>query len=50
MPAISIDPTRLSDQIPVRAPYVSSELSYNAANVSKQGNINNFTSKVFWDF
>lgn len=49
MPAISIDPTRLSDQIPVRAPYVSSELSYNATNVSKQGNINNFTSKVFWD-
>lgn len=48
-PAISIDPTRLSDQVPVRFPYVTSELNYNAANVRAQGTIDNFTSKVFWD-
>ena len=35
--------------IPVRLFYPQSEYSYNAANVSAEGTIDVFTSKVFWD-
>jgi len=49
MPAISIDPTKLTNEIPVRFPYVTSELNYNAGNVKAQGTISPYTSKVFWD-
>lgn len=48
-PAISIDPGRISNTIPIRWLYPIDEYSYNAANVEAQGTINQFTSRVFWD-
>lgn len=48
-PAISIDPGRIANTIPIRFLYTLDEYSYNAANVTAQGTINHFTSKVFWD-
>jgi hypothetical protein len=35
--------------IPVRLFYPQSEYSFNETNVQGQGNINVFTSKIFWD-
>lgn len=36
-------------EIPVRLFYPQSEYSYNEANVSAQGTVDVFTSKIFWD-
>ena len=41
--------TGAAAEIPVRLFYPQSEYSYNEANVSAEGNIDVFTSKVFWD-
>lgn len=49
MPAISIDPGRIANTIPTRFLYTLDEYSYNAANVTAEGTISQFTSKVFWD-
>jgi len=38
-----------SGTIPVRLLYAQSEYTTNADNVNAQGNINQFTSKIFWD-
>lgn len=48
-PPISINPANISTKIPVRLFYPQSEFSYNAANVAAQGNIDRYTSRVFWD-
>ena len=48
-PPISINPANTSTKIPVRLFYPQSEFSYNAANVASQGNIDRFTSRIFWD-
>ena len=45
---ISLDPSTSVKQIPVRLFYPQSEYNYNGANVQAQGNINQFTSKIFW--
>jgi hypothetical protein len=47
-PPLSILPGAAAS-IPVRLFYPQSEYSFNAANVAGQGNIDVFTSKVFWD-
>lgn len=49
MPAISVDPGRLTSSVPLRFPYPTSEISYNGQAVAAQGAINPFTSTVFWD-
>ncbi len=46
---LSLYPGRGGNNIPVRLLYPQAEFTYNAANVSAQGNINAQTSKVFWD-
>ena len=46
---LSTDPGRGNNPIPVRLPYPETEYQLNAANVNAQGNINIFTSKIFWD-
>ena len=46
---ISVNPARISNTIPIRLLYSSTEYSYNQANVSAQGSINQFTSPIFWD-
>jgi hypothetical protein len=46
---ISKNPSRISNTIPVRLLYPQSEYTANSANVRAQGdNINQFTSKIFW--
>jgi hypothetical protein len=46
---ISLYAGKISNTIPVRLLYPSSEYTSNAANVSAQGTINPFTSKLFWE-
>lgn len=46
---ISVNTARISNTIPIRLLYSSTEYSYNQANVSAQGTINQFTSPIFWD-
>lgn len=48
-PPISVAPQNTSTQIPVRLLYPQTEYNYNATNVSAQGVINQFTSRIFWD-
>ena len=50
LPAVPIsqDPSTSVKQIPVRLFYPQSEYNYNSVNVQAQGNINQFTSKIFW--
>ncbi|AXY73534.1 SusD/RagB family nutrient-binding outer membrane lipoprotein [Paraflavitalea soli] len=48
-PSISIDAGRLTDHVPTRYLYATSEFSYNAANVQKEGTIDPYTATVFWD-
>lgn len=48
-PPISVWPANTSDEIPVRLLYPQAEYNYNAANVAAEGNINQFTSRIFWD-
>jgi len=46
---VSVNPSRISNTIPVRLLYPQSEYTANGANVRAQGdNINQFTSKIFW--
>lgn len=47
-PALSVAPERGTNPIPIRLLYPTSEYSYNATNVTSQGTISQFTSKVFW--
>ena len=44
----SQDPAAVSPTLPVRIPYPLSELNTNPTNLAKQGDINIFTSKIFW--
>ena len=46
---VSIDPSTVSNIIPVRQYYPLSELTTNADNLAKEGTINIFTSKIFWE-
>jgi hypothetical protein len=45
---ISVNPSRISDVLPVRLLYPQSEYTTNSENVKAQGEINQFTSKIFW--
>ncbi|MCF3111867.1 SusD/RagB family nutrient-binding outer membrane lipoprotein [Niabella sp. CC-SYL272] len=45
---ISVNPARVSNTLPVRLVYPDIERRTNAANVSAQGNINIFNTKLFW--
>ncbi len=45
---ISQDPSTSVKQIPVRLFYPQSEFNYNSAAVKAQGDISQFTSKIFW--
>lgn len=45
---ISLNPSRISNTIPVRLLYPQSEYTTNGDNVQKEGTINQFTSKLFW--
>jgi len=46
---LSIDPGRIGNGLPVRLLYPTAEYAVNKLNVEAEGNINQFTSKVFWD-
>jgi hypothetical protein len=46
---ISANPSKVSNSIPERLLYPQSEYTTNAANVNKEGTINQFTSKLFWE-
>ena len=46
---VSIDPTAISTTLPVRSYYPQEELTTNSANLAKEGTINIFTSKLFWE-
>jgi hypothetical protein len=46
--AMSFDPARLNNSMPVRIPYAVSEYLYNAENVNAEGLINVFNSKIWW--
>jgi hypothetical protein len=48
MSYISVAPGKLSNTLPVRLLYPQTEYTTNSANVSKEGSINVFTSKLFW--
>lgn len=50
-PPLSVSPGLPSSvtMIPNRLLYVQNEYNYNAANVAAEGNINAFTSHIFWD-
>ncbi|WP_018617048.1 SusD/RagB family nutrient-binding outer membrane lipoprotein [Segetibacter koreensis] len=45
---ISVNPGKVSQTLPVRLLYAQSEYTTNANNAKAQGNINPFTSKIFW--
>ncbi len=45
---ISLNPGKISSTLPLRLLYPQSEYTTNSANVSAQGTINPFTSKLFW--
>jgi len=45
---ISANPSKISNTIPIRLLYPQSEYATNNANVSEQGNIDQFSSKIFW--
>jgi hypothetical protein len=46
---ISTNVARISNTIPISLLYSQTEYSFNQANVSAQGTINQFTSQIFWD-
>ncbi len=46
---ISANPSKVSNSLPVRVLYPQSEYTTNNANVMKEGTINAFTSKLFWE-
>ena len=45
---VSVYPGTTATHIPYRLLYPTSEYHYNATNVNDQGNVNQFTSKIFW--
>jgi Starch-binding associating with outer membrane len=45
---VSVYPGTTATHIPYRLLYPSSEYHYNAANAGAEGNINQFTSQIFW--
>jgi len=45
---ISVNPARVSNTLPLRLLYPQSEYTTNSENVLKEGTINPFTSKLFW--
>ncbi|MEP6465091.1 MAG: SusD/RagB family nutrient-binding outer membrane lipoprotein [Parafilimonas sp.] len=45
---ISVNTSKISNTLPVRLLYPQSEYTTNFANVSAEGKINQFTSKLFW--
>jgi hypothetical protein len=45
---ISVNPGKISNTLPVRLLYPQSEYTTNSENVNAQGNINQFSSKIFW--
>jgi len=45
---VSNYPGNTAPHVPYRFLYPTSEDSYNAIQVGKEGNINVFTSKIFW--
>ncbi len=45
---ISVDPSTSVKKIPIRLLYPQSEYSYNSANVTAQGAVSQFTTKIFW--
>ncbi|HEY9044564.1 MAG TPA: SusD/RagB family nutrient-binding outer membrane lipoprotein [Ohtaekwangia sp.] len=46
---ITVNPSTVSQTIPIRLLYPQNEYTTNAANANAQGDINQFTSKIFWD-
>ena len=48
-PTLSVDPNRTKTSIPVRLFYPQNEYNYNATNVGKEGTLNVFTGRLFWD-
>jgi hypothetical protein len=45
---ISLNPSKISNTIPIRLLYPQSEYTTNNANVSAQGTVDQFSSKIFW--
>jgi hypothetical protein len=45
---LSVNPSKVSNTLPVRLPYPQTEYTTNAENANGQGNVNIFTSKIFW--
>jgi len=45
---LSVNPNRTSPVLPIRLPYDETEYKYNPDNVNAQGDINIFTSKIWW--
>lgn len=45
---LSVNPSKVSNTLPVRLPYPQTEYTTNASNAGGEGNINIFTSKIFW--
>lgn len=45
---ISVNPSRISNTLPVRLLYPQTEYTTNAQSVQAEGNINLFSSKIFW--
>ena len=45
---ISVNPNRISNTLPLRLLYPQSEYTTNGENVLKEGTINQFTTKIFW--
>jgi len=45
---ITVNPGKIASTVPVRLLYPQSEYTTNATNVNAEGNINQFTSKIFW--
>jgi hypothetical protein len=45
---ISVNPSKISNVLPVRFLYPQSEYTTNSTNVNAEGTINMFTSKIFW--
>jgi hypothetical protein len=48
-PPLSIAPERGNNLVPRRLLYPTTEYSYNAENVKGQGDVTQYTPKVFWD-
>ena len=46
---ISVNPSRISNTLPLRLLYPQSEYTTNSENVNGEGTINQFTTKLFWE-